>query len=301
MLTFMKVAGWLLPLVILGGEIGWIVSRTNPIDTATRFFEPAPADETFFSSPATITVPIQNFEYRPPGIYVQGGWEIDAKIEHHTRSSPLEITISQITEVQYSACVKDGACEPAASRWIATGNQRPVTGVNFDDANQYASWLSQKTGQDWRLPTDQEWVAIAGSRAVDDAIGVRSETEDRAARWLNAYLQTNEARETAGPPQTTGFYGANEFGVMDLSGNVWEWTSSCFSRTRLAEDGHELSVINTCNVRVVQGLHRTYITTFIRDAKAGGCSIGAPPSHLGFRLVRGRAPNLLQRLVGVFG
>jgi hypothetical protein len=39
-------------------------------------------------------------------------------------------------------------------------------------------------------------------------------------------------------------------------------------------------------VRVVEGEHRTYVTDFIRDARAGGCAVGKPPAHLGVRLVR---------------
>ena len=41
-----------------------------------------------------------------------------------------------------------------------------------------------------------------------------------------------------------------------------------------------------CGVRVAEGAHRAYVTDFIRDARAGGCTAGRPPSHLGFRLVR---------------
>ena len=41
-----------------------------------------------------------------------------------------------------------------------------------------------------------------------------------------------------------------------------------------------------CGVRVVEGQHRAYVTDFIRDARAGGCAAGVPPSNLGFRLVR---------------
>ena len=41
-----------------------------------------------------------------------------------------------------------------------------------------------------------------------------------------------------------------------------------------------------CGVRVVEGRHRTYVSDFIRDARGGGCAVGAPPSNLGFRLVR---------------
>ena len=46
-----------------------------------------------------------------------------------------------------------------------------------------------------------------------------------------------------------------------------------------------MPVVN-CGVRVVEGRHRTYVTDFIRNARAGGCAVGTPPANLGFRLVR---------------
>ena len=68
-------------------------------------------------------------------------------------------------------------------------------------------------------------------------------------------------------------------------------------RTALNEAG-QVSRSQNCGVRVVQGQHRAYVTDFIRDARAGGCAAGVPPSNLGFRLVveRERWPRL-QHLV----
>ena len=40
-----------------------------------------------------------------------------------------------------------------------------------------------------------------------------------------------------------------------------------------------------CGIRLVEGRHRAYLTDFIRDARAGGCTTGVPPNNLGFRLV----------------
>jgi formylglycine-generating enzyme required for sulfatase activity len=70
-----------------------------------------------------------------------------------------------------------------------------------------------------------------------------------------------------------------------MAGNVWEWTNTCFLHQILGSAGAGASIVN-CGVRVVEGRHRTYMIDFIRDPRAGGCSVSKPPSNLGFRLVR---------------
>jgi formylglycine-generating enzyme required for sulfatase activity len=105
--------------------------------------------------------------------------------------------------------------------------------------------------------------------------------------------------ENDGEPKPPGFYGKNEHGLWDLSGNVWEWTETCYVRANVDSNGTIEKVLTTnCGVRVVEGRHRSYMTDFIRDAKSGGCSVGTPPDNLGFRLVResthGRLLSALQ-------
>ena len=53
---------------------------------------------------------------------------------------------------------------------------------------------------------------------------------------------------------------------------------------------------DNCGVRVVEGLHRAYMSNFVRDGKSGGCAVGTPPEHLGFRLVRDDSPLAHSRL-----
>ena len=57
-------------------------------------------------------------------------------------------------------------------------------------------------------------------------------------------------------------------------------------RSVLNDAGETISSSPNCGVRVAEGQHRAYVTDFIRDARAGGCAVGVPPSNLGFRLVR---------------
>ena len=58
-------------------------------------------------------------------------------------------------------------------------------------------------------------------------------------------------------------------------------------RTSLAADRVSIQTsTDNCGVHVLEGLHRAYMSNFIRDGKSGGCAVGTPPEHLGFRLVR---------------
>jgi formylglycine-generating enzyme required for sulfatase activity len=182
----------------------------------------------------------------------------------------------------YQACVDDGGCPSSAGTTPAP--DRLAVQISWRDAQNYADWLSRKTGERYRLPSDEEWAYAAGTRFKDD--GLPLDASDPSVRWLARY-QTESLRIAAdAEPRSFGHFGTNEHGLLDLAGNVWEWTSTCFVRTKLDASGEAIGAHANCGVRVVEGQHRAYVTDFIRDAKAGGCAAGVPPANLGFRLVR---------------
>jgi formylglycine-generating enzyme required for sulfatase activity len=196
---------------------------------------------------------------------------------------PLEIMKHQVSAADYQRCVADRACKATA----AGRGDRPVVQVSWRDAEAYAAWLSRRTGETWRLPTDEEWAFAAGSRWQDDGLPV--DDADPARRWLARYEREAAQKKDKADAETRpiGAFGANENGLVDLAGNVWEWTSTCFLRAELDATGRitDRKTMN-CGVRVVEGQHRAYVTDFVRDARAGGCAAGVPPANLGFRLVR---------------
>lgn len=231
--------------------------------------------------PETVTVPAGPFAYRPAGEFRRGGRVVDPPIETRMAGAPLEIMKYPVSRTDYAACVTDGGCSPAAP---PTDAPLPQTDVSHRDALDYAAWLSDRTGRTWRLPTDAEWVRAAGERAIDDAVG--AEGEDQAARWLAQYGRNVALRaEPDLEIRPIGSFGENSHGLVDISGNVWEWTDSCFVNAELDADGNRISETEYCGVRAAAGLHRAFIIDFVRDAKAGGCAVGLPPDHLGFRLV----------------
>jgi formylglycine-generating enzyme required for sulfatase activity len=247
-----------------------------------------------FPAPQTVSVLPKPVSYRMSGEFQLSGLPVDGQSLPVTLLTPVEIMKYQVSEQQYALCVADKACELLDHSVDPIGN-RPVTGVSFLDAEKYSAWLSQKTGGIWRVPTDQEWASLAGSKYVDDGIGRNQSAAGPAQRWISQY-EAESAK--AGRPDpvvhASGFFGSNEYGLADLSGNVWEWTSTCYTRSTLSDSGSVISAIDNCGVRVAEGGHRAYMTAFIRDAKSGGCSFGAPPDHLGMRLIR-EEPGLWSR------
>lgn len=264
---------------------------------------PAPSGRPGVLAPIeTVAVAPGRFEYRVPGEFLKAGRVVEGPLVERRFRRGVEIMKYQVGVAEYAACVADGACQPADTR--AAGDV-PVTGVSWRDAVAYAAWLSQKTGETWRLPSDEEWAFAAAERFGPEANGIVEDDDgaNPAARWLAAYRYRADPRERDMQPKPRGHFGANSNGLVDLSGNVWEWTDTCYVRNRIDAAGRLAEATTNCGVRIVGGQHRGYMSNFLRDGKSGGCAAGmAPPDNLGFRLVREPTPAigvaLLRRLVG---
>ncbi len=261
---------------------------------------PSPAELGRFE---TLDLPPRPFRYRMAGDFNEAGRPVDAPMLSKRPITGLRIMKHQVTAADYDRCVSERAC---AQRALSADNagELPAVQVSWQDATAFATWLSAKTGETWRLPTDEEWVFAAGSRFHDDALLLKP-SNDPSARWLARFEKESQQPKLDERPRPIGSFGANEHGLLDLSGNVWEWTNTCFIRRSLdAKRNPVRSASVNCGVRVVEGEHRTYVTDFIRDARVGGCAVRKPPSNLGFRRVddggRMSFMSLLSRLFTVF-
>ena len=280
-----QLVGVVLPSVLLALLLGTIAWQTGLLEL--------PRAAPVVTSPPTTTIAPRLFAYRMTGDHqLEDGTTIDAPVAEVGHPQPLEIMTYQVTVGEYRRCVAEKAC--AAPQRKQVDAAYPVTGVSFDDATDYAEWLSAATGADWRLPSVEEWVFAAAERAVDPALGVLDESGNPADRWLATYALESSLGRADVALQPAGSGGMNSLGVADLGGAVWEWTSTCNSRTTFDTAGAVVWNVQSCGVRLLEGQHRTPMSDFIRDARAGGCSTGQPPDALGFRLVR--EPSIAERV-----
>ncbi len=269
-----------------------VAGLAGPIAVAPLVSDATLRSSAISGEPATVAIARGQFAYRPAGDFTRAGRQAEAPLRMVQFKKPLHIMRHQVSSADYQLCVQDGTCR-GFDRGVVVAPNLPAVQVSWHDANAYAGWLSRKTGVHYRLPSDEEWAYAAGSKFKDDGLPV--DADDPAKRWISRYERESDRNfsDTAASP--FGRFGVNEHGIADLAGNVWEWTTTCFVRARLDETGDGARDRINCGVRVAQGVHRAYVTDFIRDARAGGCAQGIPPSNLGFRLVR-EEPSWMVRL-----
>ncbi len=272
-----------------------IAGLAGPLAVTPLVMERDAAEPDLRDPQAVVELHSGSVAYRVNGDFTHARKQAAAPLVRISLPRSLAVMKHQVSSSDYQRCVDDGACR-ALDRGVIVAVDRPAVQVSWHDAHGYAQWLSRKTGETWRLPTDEEWAIAAGSKFKDDGIAI--DDNDPSKRWIARYER--EADRAPSDPGTRSFgtFGSNENGLQDIGGNVWEWTASCFVRRVLNDGGKVISESPNCGVRVVEGQHRAYVTDFIRDAKAGGCAVGVPPDNLGFRLVveRDRWPSV-QRLV----
>ena len=157
---------------------------------------------------------------------------------------PLAISKYEITFEDYDRFTYPNKVDDEG--W-GRGN-RPVINVSWDDATEYAAWLSAQTGKRYRLPSEAEWeyAARAGSTTKyswgNDIGHNRANCVNEACgdQWLHT--------------APVGSFSANSWGLHDMHGNVWEWVQDCWNDSYAGAPGDGSAwASGDCSLRVLRG------------------------------------------------
>jgi len=185
----------------------------------------------------------------PAGHYLMGSGRHrpDEKPRHEvTFARPFAIGMHEVTIREWDACLREGGCHFSPK---SDGDGRlPVGNLSWDDAQQYVAWLSKKTGNEYRLPTEAEWeYAASGGRTSKfwwgDEVGkANANCRDCGSSW-----------DEQGPAPV-GSFAPNPFGLYDVHGNLWEWTMDCVNRSyKGAPTDGSAWLRGDCIARVLRG------------------------------------------------
>jgi len=181
----------------------------------------------------------------PPGTYTMGDDSADKSSRPAHRVSidySLAVGKFEITHQQWGFCVDQGGCK-VNRRVSALSGEQPAINLSWQDARDYAKWLSEFTMRPYRLPTEAEWeyFARAGTTTKywwgDEIISDSANCRNCGGNWGRKL------------PAPTDAFIANPFGIGSTSGGVSCWTPN----HRSAPTDGSARTVTECNTRVLRG------------------------------------------------
>ena len=185
----------------------------------------------------------------PGGSFVMGQGTRDptAVPPHPVTIRAFAIGLYPVTVGDWKACLAEDKCE-SMPRMAEVEDRTPVHNVSWSNAQAFVAWLRQKTGKNYRLPSEAEWeYAARGGTATrywwGDQVGVAM------ANCIDC-----GGRQDARRPLPVDALPANPFGLYQMLGGVAQWTEDCwFPDYRGAPSDGRPREAPACMKRVLRG------------------------------------------------
>ena len=236
---------------------------------------------------------------------------------HQVKLSTFAMGKTEITRSQFSTFVKESKyvtgdkCvtfaggkfnEQSGRNWRDIGHLQtklhPASCVSWNDAIAYTTWLSRKTGKQYRLPTEAEWEYAARGNTVTsrywgddpDAACAYANVADLTAKTQihgASFWQLHNCSDGFAYSAPVGSFKANAFGLKDMLGNVMEWTEDNYHDNYIDAPSDGSAWLGNDARRILRGSSWNSSPDRVRSAKR---CMEKPDEHLsfvGFRVARG--------------
>jgi len=211
---------------------------------------------------------------------------------------PFYLGKYHVTRGQYAVFAKETGRTVGAPSFEQT-DAHPVVNVSWDDARAYVAWLSQRTGQGYRLPSEAEWEYAA--RAGTQTARYWGDSADQQCLFANGrdqahspggklpeVVQCSDGFKYTSP---VGSFRPNGFGLHDMLGNAWQWVQDCYTPNygSAPSDG-SADETGDGSSRVLRGGSWSYGPGWLRAGFRFGVGPGLRFIDFGFRVARTFTP-----------
>ncbi len=204
----------------------------------------------------------------------------DERPRHDVSVKQFAASQYEITFAQYDLFAKAKGKKIPDSLYLDR-ETHPVIFISWDDAYYYTKWLSEETGQKYRLATEAEWEYMA-STGKKTTFWWGYDAEPNRAHCFGCGTNLDPRK-----PTKIGSFEPNAFGLYDTSGNVAEWVHDCWhDNYKGAPEYADVWEGGDCSYRVVRGGAYSTPPQSIRNAKRDKFRSDKAYDHIGMRVVR---------------
>jgi formylglycine-generating enzyme required for sulfatase activity len=238
----------------------------------------------------------------PKGIFMMGSPE-DEVLSFKSQSPQHQVTVPTffigkypVTQAQWRAVVfmpqinQQLQLDPSRFK----GENLPVESVSWYDAVEFCLRLSQHTGKSYRLPSEAEWEYACRAGTTTPFHFGKTITTDLAnyrgtdnGKWLGSYGQGPKGIYRQETTEVGSFEVANQFGLYDMHGNVWEWCQDHWHNNYESApiDGSAWEDYYSNNRRMLRGNSWFNCPEYARSAFRATFDAYSKSSNFGFRIV----------------